>query len=145
MQKKVTHFLEILRKDPAVKTVSGSTGGHTSFAFAVLKPGSERSATHQVMERLRLKTDENEIAGAGAWLAGIQDFELGEHWRPYQYTLRSDNIADFFALLDRLLRCAALCSVKNRATVEVVNADGGDRGPRGDPIGQCARACRQLL
>jgi hypothetical protein len=28
------------------------------------------------------------------------------------------------ALLDALLRCAALSSVKNRATVEVVNADG---------------------
>jgi multidrug efflux pump len=98
MQKKVTQFLEILRQDPAVKTVSGSVDGHSSFAFAVLKPRSERSAsTQQVMDRLRLKTDENEIVGAGAWLAGIPDFELGEHWSPYQYTLRSDNIEDIIA------------------------------------------------
>jgi multidrug efflux pump len=98
MQKKVTQFLEILREDPAVKTVSGSTDGHGSFAFAVLKPRSERRvSTQQVMERLRLKTDENEITGAGAWLAGVQDLDPGEHWSPHQYTLRSDNIEDILA------------------------------------------------
>ena len=97
MQQKVIQFLEILRQDPAVESVSGSTDGHGSFAFAVLKPRSERNvSTQQVMERLRLKTDENEIAGAGAWFAGIQDLELGEHWSPYQYTLRSDNTEDIF-------------------------------------------------
>jgi multidrug efflux pump len=97
MQQKATQFLEIMRQDPAVKTVSGSTDGHSCFAFVVLKPRSERDvSTQQVMERLRLRTDENEIAGAGAWFTAIQDFELGEHWSPYEYALRSDNIKDIF-------------------------------------------------
>jgi multidrug efflux pump len=97
MEKKVIQFLEILRQDPAVETVSGSTDGHSSFAFVVLKPRSERNVSaQQVMDRLRLKTDENEIAGAGAWFAGIQDLDLGEHWSPYQYTLRADNTEDIF-------------------------------------------------
>ena len=97
MQQKVIRFLEILRQDPAVETVSGSTDGRSSFAFAVLRPRSVRNvSTQQVMDRLRLKTDDNEIAGAGAWFAGIQDLDLGEHWSPYQYTLRSDNTEDIF-------------------------------------------------
>jgi multidrug efflux pump len=97
MQQKVIQFLEILRQDPAVETVSGFTDGHGSSVFAVLKPRSERNvSTQQVMERLRLKTDENEIAGASAWFAGIQDLELGEHWSTYQYTLRADNTGDIF-------------------------------------------------
>jgi multidrug efflux pump len=95
-QKKVTQFLEILRQDPAVETVSGSTDSHGGSAFAVLKPRSERNiSTEQVMERLRLKLDEK-IVGAGCWLAGIQDLELGEHWSPYQYALLSDSTEDIF-------------------------------------------------
>ena len=97
MQHKVTQFLNILQQDPAVETVSGSTGANNSFAFAVLKPRSERNVSaEQVMDRLRLKLDENEIVGAGCWLAGIQDVQLSEHWSPYQYTLRSDNTEDIF-------------------------------------------------
>jgi multidrug efflux pump len=96
MQQKVVQFLEIVSHDPAVETVSGSTDGHGSSAFAVLKPRSERNvSTQQVMERLSQQTDK-EIVGAGAWFAGIQDLDLGEHWSPFQYTLRSDNIEDIF-------------------------------------------------
>ena len=97
MQQKVIQFFEIVRQDPAVETVSGSTDGHGSSVFAVLKPRSERNvSTQQVMERLRVRTDENEIAGAGAWFAGIQDLELSGHWSPYTYTLRSDDTEDIF-------------------------------------------------
>jgi multidrug efflux pump len=91
MQQKVKRFLEILRQDPAVDTVSGSTGG----AFAVLKPLSERNvSTQQVMERLREKLQE--IAGANCWLAGIQDIQLSDPWSQYQYTLLADNSEDIF-------------------------------------------------
>jgi multidrug efflux pump len=91
MQKKVTQFLEILRQDPAVETVSASGGG----TFAVLKPLSERHvSTEQVMDRLRPEL--GDIAGANCWLAGIQDLELSDPWSQYEYTLLADNSEDIF-------------------------------------------------
>jgi multidrug efflux pump len=93
MRQKLIQFLGILRQDPGVETVSGSTGGwstNSAFAFAVLKPLSERKVSaQQIMERLHPKLEE--IVGAGSWLAGIQDIQLGEHWSQYQYTLLADN------------------------------------------------------
>jgi multidrug efflux pump len=43
MQQKLMQFLEILRQDPAVETVSGSTGGNPSI-FVVLKPLSSATS-----------------------------------------------------------------------------------------------------
>ena len=43
MQQELMQFLEILRQDPAVETVSGSTGGNPSI-FVVLKPLSSATS-----------------------------------------------------------------------------------------------------
>ena len=95
MEEKLTQFLEIVRQDPAVQTVSGWIGsGQTneSQGFAVLKPLSERDmSVQQVMDRLHRKIDE---MGSDSWFAGIQDIWLGEHWSQYQYTLLADNTED---------------------------------------------------
>jgi multidrug efflux pump len=97
MRQKATQFLEILRQDPAVESVGGSTRATNYIsAFAVLKPLSERNlSVQQVIDRLTLKID-HEIAGNGCWLAAIQDVQLDEHGSQYQYTLLSDNIEDIF-------------------------------------------------
>jgi multidrug efflux pump len=96
MQQKVTQFLEIVRQDPAVETVSGSTGGgrtNSSFAVAVLKPLSQRNVSaQQVIDRLRPKL--REITGCDCWLREVQDIGLTEHWSEYQYTLLADNAED---------------------------------------------------
>jgi multidrug efflux pump len=59
MQQKLTEFVEILRRDPAVASVNGFTGGgqtNSGFIFVVLKPLLERNVSvQQVMDRLRPK------------------------------------------------------------------------------------------
>jgi multidrug efflux pump len=57
MEKKLTQFVDIIRHDPAVQSVSAFTGGgqtNSGFVFVVLKPLSERHVSmQQVMGRLR--------------------------------------------------------------------------------------------
>ena len=107
MQQKVTQFLEILRQDPAIETVSGSTGGHNSSAFAVLKPLSERNvSTQQVIYRLFRKLDEEKM-GNYCFLGAVQDISLGGHWSQYQYTLLADStevISDWAPKVDAALK-----------------------------------------
>src|SRR5262249_46471536 len=56
MEKKLKQFVEIIRHDPAVQSVSAFTGGgqtNSGFVFVVLKPLSERGvAMQKVMGRL---------------------------------------------------------------------------------------------
>jgi multidrug efflux pump len=131
MQQKVTQFLEILRQDPAIETVcGGSTGGHDSFAFAVLKRLSERNVSaQQVMDRLQLKTDENEITGAGSWFAGIQDISFDEPWSQYQYTLLADSTED---ISDWAPKVEA--ALKNVPLLKRVTLDQQPPGPETDLI-----------
>ena len=95
MQQKMTEFLEILRQDPAVESVSGSTGGgqtNTCFVFATLKPLSERNVSaEQVMARWREKL--SEVSVAGYWLQAWPEIWIGGHWSQYQYILRGDDLA----------------------------------------------------
>jgi multidrug efflux pump len=96
MQQKLTQFLEILRQDPAVETVSGSTGsGQTNdcFVYAALKPLSERKVSaEQVMAGWRRKL--SEVSTTGSWLQVWPEIWIGGHWSQYQYTLLADNTAD---------------------------------------------------
>jgi multidrug efflux pump len=66
MQQKLIQFLDILRRDLAIETVSGFTVGvqtNSGFVFVVLKPLSERNVSiNEVMRRLRPKL--NEVVGA---------------------------------------------------------------------------------
>src|SRR6185312_8120732 len=59
MEKKLTRFVDIIRQDLAVQSVSAFTGGgqtNSGFVFVVLKPLSERGVSmQQVMARLRPK------------------------------------------------------------------------------------------
>ena len=48
MQQKLTQFVSIMQKDPAVETVVGFTGGgqtNSGFVFVSLKPLSERKVS----------------------------------------------------------------------------------------------------
>jgi multidrug efflux pump len=93
MQQKLTEFLEILRDDPAVETVSGSTGGgqtNDCFVYAALKPLSERTVSaEQIMAGWRRKL--SEVSTAGSWLQVWPEIWIGGHWSQYQYTLLGDN------------------------------------------------------
>ncbi len=100
MEKKLTQFVDIIRHDPAVQSVSAFTGGgqtNSGFVFVVLKPLSERHVSMvQVMRRLRPKF--NEVAGARLFLQGAQDIRVGGRATnaEYQYTLQGDDANEIY-------------------------------------------------
>jgi multidrug efflux pump len=96
MQQKMTQFLEILRQDPAVESMSGSTGGsqtNTCFIFATLKPLAERNVSaEQVMAGWREKL--SEVSVAGYWLQTWPEISIGGHWSQFQYILQGDDVEE---------------------------------------------------
>jgi multidrug efflux pump len=100
MEKKLTRMVEIIRHDPAVKTVVGFTGGgqtNSGFVFVGLKPLSERNVSiWQVMARLRRKL--NRVAGARLFFRPVQDIFVGGRMTNamYQYTLQGDSAKEVY-------------------------------------------------
>src|SRR4029077_7766213 len=100
MEQKLTRFVDIIRHDPAVQSVSAFTGGgqtNSGFVFVVLKPLSERKVPmQQVMGRLRPKF--NEVSGARLFLQGAQDIRAGGRANnaQYQYTLQGDDAGEIY-------------------------------------------------
>ena len=98
MKTKLQQLVEIIRKDPAVATVTGYAGGSrpgSGFMFVSLKPLAERKETGQdVLQRLRPKL--SRVTGVSAFLMPVQDLRVGgrRDASSVQYTLKSDNAAD---------------------------------------------------
>ena len=98
MQQKLTQFMAVLEKDPAVESVAGFTGGGSSnsgFVFASLKPLAERGISAEaVMTRLRRSF--NAVPGASLYLQAVQDVRVGgrQSSSQFQYTLQGDSLDD---------------------------------------------------
>ena len=105
MQEKLRQLVNIIRSDPAVDTVVGFTGGGRAgggFLSVNLKPaptvptrpGGHRAAAPATGHRDRRRL----------FLNPVQDLALGGRQanRTYQYTLKSDNVADLRAWAMRL-------------------------------------------
>ncbi|BEV72738.1 multidrug efflux RND transporter permease subunit MdtC [Paludibacterium sp. THUN1379] len=97
MKVKLDRFMTIVRRDPAVASVVGFTGGaqlNTANMFIVLKPLSERHDNAElVIARLR-KSLAHE-PGATLFLQSVQDIRIGGRASnaQYQYTLQGDDLA----------------------------------------------------
>ena len=95
MKGKLQKLVEIIRKDPAVATVTGYTGGSrpgTGFMFVSLKPLAERKESGQeVLQRLRPKLAR--VTGVSAILIPVQDLRAGGRRDAslIQYTLKGDD------------------------------------------------------
>ncbi len=95
---KLRQAVDIIRKDPAVDTVVGFSGGSRGgggFMFVNLKPLGERTdKTQAVVDRLRPQL--NQLAGLRVFLGPVQDLRMGgrQSNSAYQYTLKSDSLAD---------------------------------------------------
>jgi multidrug efflux pump len=141
MEKKLKQFVDIIRHDPAVQSVSAFTGGgqtNSGFVFVVLKPLSERRvAMQKVMGRLRPKL--NEVAGARLFLQPATDIRVGGRasYAQYQYTLLGDNTEDIYEWAPKLE--AALQKVP---LLTDVNLDQQQKGLETDLVIDRATAAR---
>lgn len=99
MAQKLRQMEAIIRRDPAVETVTGFTGGGRAgggFLAVQLKPPSERPGVRgqDVIQRLRPQL--TRVTGVSVFLNPQQDVRMGGRMgnASYQYTLKADNDAD---------------------------------------------------
>ncbi len=106
MGEKLRQVVDIVRRDPAVATVVGFTGGSRAgggFMFVTLRPVNERSDSGSAVIA-RLRPQLARVTGLSIFLNPVQDVRSGgrQSNATYQYTLQSDNIADLRAWAGRL-------------------------------------------
>ena len=128
MKDKMTQFVALVMKDPAVNTIVGFAGGNTSAnqgrMFITLKPLAERKVSaDQVIARLRGKLAV--VPGATLFMQSAQDLTIGgrQSQAQFQYTLQGES-------LDELNHWSPLLLQKLRALPELrdVNTDQQDKG-----------------
>jgi len=106
MQPKLHRVMELIRRDPAVDTVLGFTGGRrtgSAFLSVALKPDGEREATgRDVVDRLRPELEA--VPGLRAFLFPFQAVQVGgrQSNASYSYLLISDDTASLYATTARL-------------------------------------------
>jgi multidrug efflux pump len=127
MRDKLAQFIAIVRKDPAVQSVAGFTGGgqtNGGGVFIALKPRSERSVTaDQVIGRLRRAF--NQVPGASLFLQSVQDIRIGgrQSFAQYQYTLQGDDLETLYAWAPKVA-----AAMRRIPEITDVNSDQDERG-----------------
>jgi multidrug efflux pump len=127
MQGKLRQLVDIIKRDPAVATVVGFTGGSRAgggFMFVNLKPVNERKDTGQaVISRLRPQLAR--VTGVSLFLNTVQDVRMGGRQTnsTYQYTLKSDNLSDL-----RLWATKLADAMKGQAALTDVDTDQEENG-----------------
>ncbi len=127
MGEKLRRVVDIVRRDPAVATVVGFTGGSRAgggFMFVNLKPISQRTESGQAAIA-RLRPQLAQVTGLQIFLSPVQDVRAGgrQSNSTYQYTLKSDNLADLRKWATRLAD-----DMKQSATMTDVDTDQQDNG-----------------
>jgi len=127
MQQKLTQFVSILKKDPAVETAVGFTGGgqtNSGFMFVSLYPLSQRHISADgVIERLRREMAV--VPGATLFLQAVQDIRAGGRASnaQYQYTLQAPTLEELNEWSPKI--AAAL---QGERTLADVNSDQQNKG-----------------
>ncbi len=127
MREKMRYFVDVVKRDPAVQSVVGFTGGgqrNGAFMFISLKPRAVRGmSADAVIARLRGKLGRE--PGANLYLQPSQDIRMGGRsaGAQYQYTLQADTIADLRTWEPRVRRM--MSSLPELADV---NTDAQDKG-----------------
>ena len=119
LQGKLRQLVDIIKRDPAVDTVVGFTGGSRAgggFMFINLKPVAERTESGQAVIA-RLRPQLAQVTGISLFLNTVQDLRGGGRQTnsTNQYTLKSDSTKDlsFWALrlAEQMQRQSALTDV----------------------------------
>src|SRR5215469_8864700 len=132
MQQKLAQFVTILKKDPAVETAVGFTGGgqtNSGFMFVSLLPLSERHASaDEVINRLRRSMAV--VPGATLFLQAVQDIRVGGRASnaQYQYTLQGASLEELNEWSPKIT--AAL--QQETKTLSDVNSDQQNKGLESD-------------
>ena len=127
MQGKLRQLMGIIKRDPAVDTVVGFTGGSRAgggFVFVNLKPVSERSESGQAVIA-RLRPQLARVTGVSLFLNPVQDLRMGgrQSNATYQYTLKSDSSADLRRWASRLAD-----AMKRQPALTDIDTDQQDNG-----------------
>ena len=127
MGEKLRQVVNIIRRDPAVATVVGFTGGSRAgggFMFVNLKPQSERTESGQAVIA-RLRPQLAQVTGLSIFLNTVQDVRAGgrQSNSTYQYTLKSDNLVDLRRWATRLAD-----EMKQEPVMTEVDTDQQDNG-----------------
>ncbi len=111
MERKLSEFVKVVKRDPAVDHVIGFAGAsgygaavNAGRIFITLKPLSERKiGVAEVIARVRRSTAH--IAGATLYMQAAQDLTIGGRLSNalYQYTLQSQNLDALNSWAPRLL------------------------------------------
>jgi multidrug efflux pump len=110
MHQKLEQFIAIIRKDPAVDTVVGFTGGlggsqtNAGSVYISLKPLDRRDVSaDQVIARIRRNVAH--IPGAALFLQAVQDIRIGGRSAnaQYQFTLQDYDADELFAWAPKIL------------------------------------------
>jgi multidrug efflux pump len=111
MQGKLSDFMTLIRRDPAVQNVVGFTGGgrvNSGFMFITLQPlGPRKLSAMRVIARLRRMLARE--PGARLYLVPVQDIRVGgrQGSAAYQFTLQSDDLEALRTWTPRLQRALA--------------------------------------
>ena len=133
MQQKLTQFISIMRKDPAVEAVAGFTGGgqtNSGFVYASLKPRGERKITADAVIA-RLARELSQVPGANLFLQAVQDIRAGGRatGAQYQYSLQADDLDELNSWGPKIL--AALQALPQ---INSVNSDQQNKGLEADIV-----------
>ena len=135
MQGILLQMVKIVREDPAIDTVTASTGGSGGGGSTInqgrvniqLKPLDQRKVSvYQVIERLRPKLAT--VRGATLILQASQDVRVGGRSSAalYQYTMRGDNLQDLITfghpMLDALRKVSILRDVNSDQQINGLQA-----------------------
>jgi multidrug efflux pump len=133
MQQKLTQFVSILKKDPAVETAVGFTGGgqtNSGFMFVSLYPPDQRHISAEgVIARLRREMAV--VPGATLFLQAVQDIRVGGRASnaQYQYTLQAPTLEELNEWSPKI--AAAL---QGEHTLADVNSDQQNKGLESDLV-----------
>jgi multidrug efflux pump len=133
MQQKLAQFVATIKKDPAVETAVGFTGGgqtNSGFVFVSLLPLSERHISADgVIARLRRAMAV--IPGATLFLQAVQDIRVGGRASnaQYQYTLQGPTLEELNEWSPKI--AAAL---QSEPLLTDVNSDQQNKGLESDLV-----------
>jgi multidrug efflux pump len=132
MQQKLTQFITIMQKDPAVDSVVGFTGGgqtNSGFVFASLKPRQERPTADAVISRLSAEL--GQVPGATLFLQSVQDIRVGGRQAnaQYQFSIQADDLDQLYEWGPKIL-----AAIQGLPQLNSVNSDQQNKGLQADIV-----------